>query len=119
MRLMVRLAAQEAAHVRAESRAMGLPPATWVASLVGYHAGARRRFSRDAELSIIATQGELRRIGVNVNQIARALNTAVMEGRVLAAELGSVDALRVELRAHMAGLRDAFHANLAYWDSDE
>lgn len=117
LRMMVRLAAPEASHVRSESQAMGIPPATWVAGLVGRHAGRGLHFSRPAELSIVATQGEIRRIGVNINQIARALNTAVIEGRVLAAELSSIEALRVELRAHMEGLREAFHGNLVYWEA--
>ena len=62
-------------------------------------------------------QSELRRIGVNVNQIARALNTAGMEGRVLDLELGSLEDLRREIRAHMLALREAFEGNLAYWDA--
>ena len=46
---------------------------------------------------LLAIQGEVRRIGVNVNQIARALNTAVMEGKVLDLEVAYLDALRTEL----------------------
>ena len=117
-RLMVRLAAAEAAHVSAEARKMHLRPAGWVAALVRRHASARPRFSRPDELSLIAVQAELRRIGVNVNQIARALNTAVLEGRVLDTELTAVDDLRRQLRSRMAGLREAFEGNLAYWDVD-
>lgn len=115
LRLMVRLAAPEAAHVTAEAAAMALPRAAWVAALVRAHATGRPRFSRGAELSLIALQGEVHRIGVNVNQIARALNTAVLEGRVLDTELGAVDDFRRELRAHLAGLGEAFEGNLAYW----
>ena len=60
-------------------------------------------------------KAELHHIGVNVNQIARALNTAVMEGKVLDLEVAYLDALRTELRAHMFTLREAFEGNLAYW----
>ena len=66
----------------------------------------------------LAIQGEVRRIGVNVNQIARALNTAVMEGKVLDLEIAYLDALRTELRAHMFTLREAFEGNLAYWAAE-
>jgi hypothetical protein len=76
----------------------------------------RPAFSRGGELSLIAIQGELRRIGVNVNQIARALNTAVMEGRVLDTELSSIENFRRELRDHLFALREAFEGNLAYWE---
>ena len=115
-RLMVRLAAPEARHVDAEAAAMGLRRAAWVAALVRRHAMSRPAFSRPDELSLIAVQGELRRIGVNVNQIARALNTAVMEGRVLDTELASLDDFRRELRDHIFALREAFEGNLAYWE---
>ena len=66
-------------------------------------------------IALLAIQGEVRRIGVNVNQIARALNTAVVEGKVLDLESAYLDALRTELRAHMFTLREAFEGNLAYW----
>ena len=115
LRLMVRLAPREAGHVTSEAAAMALTPSTWVAALVRRHATGRPRFSRPAELSLIAVQVELRRIGVNVNQIARALNTAVLEGRVLDTELTAIDDLRRELRAHMEGLHEAFEGNLSYW----
>jgi len=115
MRLMIRLAADEATHVTREAGAMAMPRAAWVAALVRRHASGMPRFSRAAELALIATHGEVRRIGVNVNQIARALNTAVLEGRVLDLEMLAVDDLRRELRAHLEGLGETFRGNLAYW----
>jgi len=117
-RLMVRLAAPDAAHATREAAAMGLPRATWVAALVAVHARGVPRFARPDELTLIDIQGELRRIGVNVNQIARALNTAVMEGRVLDTELGAIEDLRREARAHIDALREAFIGNLTYWAVD-
>lgn len=116
-RLMVRLAPPEATHVGREAATLGLPRATWVAALVHRHATGGARFARPDELILIAIQGELRRVGVNVNQIARALNTAVMEGRVLDLELSYLDDLQREIRGHMEGLREAFAGNLAYWDA--
>ena len=115
-RLMVRLSPADAAGVEAEARVMGLRRSAWVAALVRRRVHGRPTFSRPDELSLIGMQAELRRIGVNVNQIARAMNTAVMEGRVLATELTYIDDLRRELRAHIMGLREAFAGNLAYWE---
>ncbi|RAK66392.1 plasmid mobilization relaxosome protein MobC [Phenylobacterium kunshanense] len=117
-RLMVRLAAPEARHVADQAAALGLSRAAWVAALVRRHASGAPRFARSDELALIAVHGEVRRIGVNVNQIARALNTAVMEGRVLDTELGAVADLGRELRAHVASLGEAFAGNLAYWAAD-
>jgi hypothetical protein len=118
LRLTVRLAAAEAAHVTDQAAALGLSRAAWAAALVKRHATGTPRFARSDALALLAVHGEIRRIGVNVNQIARALNTAVMEGRVLELELGALEALRRELRAHLAGLGEAFAGNLAYWAVD-
>ena len=58
---------------------------------------------------------ELRRIGVNVNQIARALNNAVMDGVVLDLELAQLGAFQAEIAAWVDALGEAFEGNLAYW----
>lgn len=115
LRLMVRLAPPEATHVEREAHAMALPRASWVAALVRHHGSGRPAFARPDEIALIGISRELRRIGVNVNQIARALNAAVMEGRVLDTELTAIDDLRRELTAHIGGLHEAFAGNLAYW----
>lgn len=115
-RLMVRLGPLEATHVEREAAAMGLRRAGWVAALVRRHAAGRPTFSRTEEAALLAVQGEIHRIGINLNQIARALNTAVLEGRVLDLELADIRAFQRELRGHMAALREAFEGNLAYWD---
>ncbi len=117
-RLMVRLAAREGRHVATQAAALMIPRAAWVAALVRHHALGPPRFSRPDEVALLAIHGEIRRIGVNVNQIARALNTAVMEGRVLDTELGAIEDLRRELREHVRGLGEAFAGNLAYWAVD-
>lgn len=112
---MVRLAPADAAGVDREAAAMGLRRAAWVAALVRRRVRDRPTFSRSDELSLIAIQTELRRIGVNVNQIARAMNVAAGAGEVLDLELAYLDDLRAEIRDHMTGLREAFEGNLAYW----
>jgi hypothetical protein len=117
VRLMVRLGPAEAAHVETHARAMGLRRAGWVAALVRRHALGTPALPRSDELAVLAIQAEVHRIGVNVNQIARALNTAVLEGAVLELELSEVAALATELKAHLLALREAFLGNLAYWDA--
>lgn len=115
-RLMVRLGPAEARAVAGEAAAMCLTRSGWVAALVRRWVGDRPTFARRDELALIAVHGEIRRIGVNVNQIARALNVAVIEGRVLDLEIASIEDVRRELQAHMAGLRAGFEGNLAYWE---
>lgn len=115
---MVRLSAPDAAALDQEVAILGMRRASWIASLVRRRLRGRPSLERREELAVFAVQGELRRIGVNINQIARALNTAVLEGRVLDLELDEVRALGREIRAHMTAIGEAFAGNLAYWETD-
>lgn len=116
-KLTVRLAAEDAHGLRAAAGEMGLTPNAWVAALVRRRVAGRPTFRPSDATSLVAIQSELRRVGVNVNQIARALNTAVLEGRVLELELSSLEDLRREIRAHMLALRESLEGNLGYWDA--
>lgn len=118
-RFMVRLRPAEAQAIRLAAAGMSVSPSGWIAALVGRHVARRPSFPRAQEAILLAILAEVHRIGVNVNQIARALNTAVLEGRVLDLELQAVEDLRGELRAHLTGLREAFEGNLAYWKVGE
>jgi hypothetical protein len=113
---MVRLDPAEAAFVAIEAERMDLPRATWVAALVRRRSQRQPTFSRGDGLALDGVRREIRRIGVNVSQIARALNTAVMEGRPSDTELTAIEDLRRELRGYMGALGQAFAGNLAYWD---
>lgn len=115
-RVMVRLSAPDVAAVDLEARLMGMRRAGWIAALVRRRVRGRPTLARSEELAVFAIQAELRRVGVNINQIARALNTAVLEGRVLELELAEVQALGKEIRAHIGAVGEAFAGNLAYWD---
>lgn len=115
-RLMVRLSAADAEGLDAEAHRMGLRRAAWVAALVRRRVRDQPTLSGPEQTAVLAIQGELRRIGVNLNQIARALNTAVIEGRVLELELAYLDDLRGEIRGQLRGLRESLAGNLAYWE---
>ena len=117
-RVFVRLSAAEVAKLDAEAAGLGLRRATWIAALVRRRLLLQPTFEPVDEQLLIGVRAELRRIGVNINQIARAMNTAVLEGRVLDTELTAIEDFRRELRAHIAALDEAFEGNLAYWQVD-
>lgn len=117
-KLTVRLAAADAPGLDAAAAATGLSRNGWAAAVIRRRLVGRPTFRRSEELALLAIQAEVHRIGVNVNQIARALNTAVLEGKVLDLEMVALTDLRTELRAHILALRDAFEGNLAYWQVD-
>jgi hypothetical protein len=118
LKLTVRLTAADGEGVAREAADMALTPNGWVAALVRNRLHGTPAFRSEDTHALLAIQSDVRRIGVNVNQIARALNTAVTEGKVLDLEVGYLDALRTELRAHMLTLREAFQGNLAYWAAE-
>lgn len=118
LKLTVRLTDDDGDDLAREAAAMGLTPNGWAAALIRHRLYGRPTFPRAEATALLAIQGEVRRIGVNVNQIARALNTAVMEGKVLDLEVAYLGTLQTELRAHMFTLREAFEGNLAYWAAE-
>lgn len=114
-KLTLRLPASDLAALAAEADALGLSRTQWVVALIRRRLYGRPQLSRPEAIAFVDVQRDLRRIGVNVNQIARALNVAVLEGSVLDLELAQLGAFQAEIAAHLDGLRDAFAGNLAYW----
>lgn len=114
-KLTLRLGETDLVRLESEAAAMGLARTQWAAALIRRRLHGRAQFSRPEALAFIEVQRELRRIGVNINQIARALNTAVMEGGVLDLETAQLAAFAADIRGHLSGLRAAFEGNLAYW----
>ena len=117
-KLTLRLGETDLRLLEAEAAAVGLSRTQWSVALIRRRLRDRPQFSRPEALALIEVRRELRRIGVNINQIARALNTAVMEGKVLDLETAQLAAFADEIRGHLLGLRDAVEGNLAYWAAE-
>src|SRR5262249_20722740 len=116
VKLTIRLTAEDASGLDVAAAEAGLTRNAWVAALVRRRLSRRPTFDRGREVPLVAIHAELRRIGVNVNQIARAMNTAVLVGHVLDLEIAYLDDLRREMHGHLLAVREAFAGNLAYWD---
>lgn len=114
-KLTLRLGDADLRLLEVEAAAMGLSRTQWSAALIRRRLHDRPQFSRPEALALIEVRRELRRIGVNVNQIARALNTAVMDGAVLDLEMAQLGAFQAEISAWVDVLGEAFEGNLAYW----
>jgi len=114
-KLTLRLGEADLCLLEREAAATGLSRTQWSVALIRRHLHDRPQFSRPDALALIEVRRELRRIGVNINQIARALNTAVMEGAVLDLELAQLGAFQAEISAWVEALGEAFEGNLAYW----
>lgn len=114
-KLTLRLCEADLRLLEAEAAATGLSRTQWSVALIRRRLHDRPQFSRPEALALIEVRRELRRIGVNINQIARALNTAVMDGVVLDLELAQLGAFQAELSVWVDALGEAFAGNLAYW----
>lgn len=117
-RVTIRLQPAELADLDGAAEAAGLRRTQWIVGLIRRRLRGRPTLNRRDELAFIGVQSDLRRLGVNLNQIARAINTAVMPGVVLETELGELERFRLEIRAHLADLREAFQGNLDYWEAE-
>lgn len=113
-KLTLRLDEADLRLLEVEAAAMGLSRTQWSMALIRRRLHDRPQFSRPEALALIEVRRELRRIGVNVNQTARALNTAVMDGAVLDLEMAQLGAFRAEISAWVDALGEAFEGNLAY-----
>lgn len=114
-KLTLRLGETDLALLEAEAAVLGLSRTQWSVAVIRRRLHRRPQLTPPEAFAFIEVQRELRRIGVNINQIARAMNTAVLEGTVLDLEIAQVAAFADEIRAHLTGLRAAFAGNLAYW----
>ena len=117
-KLTLRLMPADLVRLEAEAASAGLSRTQWAVALIRARLHHRPQLARPEAVAFIEIQRELRRIGVNVNQIARALNTAVMDGAILDLETTQLDAFAREIRGHLSGLRDAFAGNLTYWSAE-
>ncbi|WEK39821.1 MAG: plasmid mobilization relaxosome protein MobC [Candidatus Brevundimonas colombiensis] len=114
-KLTLRLADEDMALLEAEAGRAGLLRTQWAVMLVRRRLHGRLQLTPPEAMALIGVRRELHRIGVNINQIARALNTAVMEGAVLDLEVAQLAAFASEIRVHLSGLDELFAGNLAYW----
>lgn len=114
-KLTLRLTGEDLAALERAAADSGLSRTQWCASLIRRAVHDRPQWRPAEAWALIDLQRELRRIGVNINQIARALNTAVLEGAVLELEAVQMAAFAEEIRAHLEAVRDAARGNLDYW----
>jgi len=117
-KLTLRLSETDLALLEAQAEQAGLSRTQWSVALIRHRLHGRLQPTPPQALVLIEIHRELHRIGVNVNQIARALNTAVMEGQVLELETAQLAAFAAEIRGAMADLRSALAGDRAYWASE-
>jgi hypothetical protein len=117
-RMNLRFRAGELAAIEDAARAYGLPRASYCAAVVRAGVGLPFDPGASSKPQIVALTDELRRVGVNLNQIARSLNEAravrdeeVLEAVVALIEV--VDTIRGEYRGLLASGRENLRLRLS------
>ena len=118
-KLTLRLRADELSAIEEMARERGLTRTAWVTGLVRARLFNRPVMPVDEDQVYRRAVSELHRIGINLNQIARAMNTAVMEGQLVRSEAQSIEEARKEIRQIAADLRQALNGQLDYWRGTE
>lgn len=116
-KLTLRLGIDDLAALEAEAARVGLSRTRWVVALVRWRLHGGPQLSPPEAAAFLEVQRDLRRIGVNLNQIARALHMTAPEAVARGGEAARVIAFAVEVRAGLAELRRAFEGNRDYWST--
>lgn len=117
--LRLRLTVEEREELNALAHEAGVRPIQWAETVLRVRLGGTRRLSRPQHLAVNEVRDEVRAIGRNLNQMARAMNVAVMEGRVTEMEVAEVERFEREMRDLSKGLIGALRGMLTYWEADE
>jgi hypothetical protein len=111
----VRLREREREMLLAAAQARGMPVAAYLRSLAVVHLAGRPQWSPAEAEALRELGSEVRRIGNNVNQIARALNVAVHKGEYPAGQGAEAKEAARLVRAELRRLLTIYTGNLERW----
>ena len=112
----VRFRESEMRQLAEVSHQRGMTRTGWIVALVRSRLGSPVQHSPDEHAALRAIVRELNRIGGNINQIARAANTSVLQGRAVEPDLSAIREAKLVVEIELAQLRNALHGNADYWD---
>lgn len=95
----------------------GMTRTGWIVALVRARLGSPVQTCPDEREALRAIVRELNRIGANINQIARAANAGVQQGRAIESGLSEIREARAVIESALAELRRVFDDNADYWQT--
>ncbi|MCG2629435.1 MULTISPECIES: plasmid mobilization relaxosome protein MobC [Bradyrhizobium] len=98
------------------SHQRGMTRTGWIVALVRSRLGSPVQHSPGEHEALRAIVRELNQIGGNINQIARAANASVLQGRAVEPDLSAIQEAQLVIEKELAQLRNALHGNADYWD---
>ena len=114
--LSVRLSANEVAEVKKAAKARFMKPSQWLRSVVRVRLGAGTQFSGPELHELRALANQVRRIGVNLNQVVRAANEAHLEHVPFAVDTKVLEAAREEVARTLTALHLMARGNVRAWE---
>jgi hypothetical protein len=112
----VRFRESEMRQLAEVSHQRGMTRTGWIVALVRSRLGSPVQHSPSEHEALRAIVRELNRIGGNINQIARAANTSVLQGRAVEPDLAAIQEAKLVIEKELAQLRNALNGNADYWD---
>ncbi|WP_454888847.1 MobC family plasmid mobilization relaxosome protein [Sphingobium indicum] len=111
----IRLKGEERRALNAAAAARGTSPANWVRALAIVHLAGKPQWNPAELAELREVFKELRRIGTNVNQIARALNVAQQTGQYPPHQHRAVQEAAETIRYEMRRVVAVMTGNFDYW----
>lgn len=117
--LSVRLSQNEVGEVRKAASARGMKPGQWLRSVVRVRLGAGTQLSVNELHQLRALTNQVRKIGVNLNQIVRAANEARRRRDPFTVDRKAVKAAGEEVARTLAALHLMARGNVRAWEGEE
>ncbi|WP_439400339.1 plasmid mobilization protein (plasmid) [Bradyrhizobium sp. PMVTL-01] len=112
----VRFRESEMRQLAEVSHQRGMTRTGWIVALVRSRLGSPIQHSTNEHEALRAIVRELNRIGGNINQIARAANTSLLQGRAVEPDLSAIREAKLVIERELAQLRNALNGNADYWN---
>src|SRR6478752_6028135 len=116
-KITVRFRESEMRQLADIARQRGMTRTGWIVALVRSRLGSPVQHSLEEHAALRAIVRELNRIGGNINQIARAANTSVLQGRAVEPDLSAIREAKMVIETELARLRHALNGNADYWET--
>lgn len=119
MHLSVRLSQSEVEEVRKAATRRGMKPAQWLRSVVRVRLGGGTQYTANELHQLRALTVQVRKVGVNLNQIARSVNEARMEHAPFSVDTAALDAARAEVERTLSALHTMAQGNVRAWEGGD
>jgi hypothetical protein len=111
----LRLRESEMRQLAEIAQRRGMTRTGWIVALVRAQLGSPVQTCPDEREALRAIVRELNRIGANINQIARAANAGVQQGRAIETGLSEIREVKGVIESALTELRRIFRDNADYW----